>query len=42
MAGKQITQNPATSAAMGVAVMWIGFVVLAALTLILYRRLLKT
>jgi lipopolysaccharide export LptBFGC system permease protein LptF len=42
MAGKQITQNPATSAAMGVTVMWIGFVVLAALTLILYRRLLKT
>jgi lipopolysaccharide export LptBFGC system permease protein LptF len=42
MAGKQITKNPSTSAAMGVAVMWIGFVVLAALTLILYRRLLKT
>jgi lipopolysaccharide export LptBFGC system permease protein LptF len=41
MAGKQLTTNPATSAAMGVIVMWIGFVVLAALTLILYRRLLK-
>jgi lipopolysaccharide export LptBFGC system permease protein LptF len=42
MAGKQITQNPSTSAAMGVTVMWTGFVILAVLTLVLYRRLLKT
>jgi lipopolysaccharide export LptBFGC system permease protein LptF len=42
LAGKQITENPATSAAMGVTVMWMGFVVLGVLTLILYRRLLKT
>jgi lipopolysaccharide export LptBFGC system permease protein LptF len=42
MAGKQITQNPATSAAAGVSVMWTGFVVLVVLTLFLYRRLLKT
>jgi lipopolysaccharide export LptBFGC system permease protein LptF len=42
MAGRQITKNPATSAMMGVAVMWAGFIVLGILTLVLYRRLLRT
>jgi lipopolysaccharide export LptBFGC system permease protein LptF len=42
MAGRQITKNPATSAMIGVMVMWAGFIVLGILTLILYRRLLRT
>lgn len=42
LAGRQITKNPSTSATAGVMVMWTGFVVLGILTLILYRRLLRT
>jgi lipopolysaccharide export LptBFGC system permease protein LptF len=42
LAGRQITKNPATSAFMGIAVMWLGFIVLGTLTLVLYRRLLRT
>jgi lipopolysaccharide export LptBFGC system permease protein LptF len=42
LAGRQITKNPATSALTGISVMWLGFIVLGILTLILYRRLLRT
>ena len=42
MSGKQITKNASTTATMGIAVMWLGLVVLTLLTVYLYRRLLKT
>ena len=42
VAGKQITKNPATSAAMGVTTMWLGLILLTGLTALVYRRLLKT
>ncbi|MFZ9010966.1 MAG: LptF/LptG family permease [Anaerohalosphaeraceae bacterium] len=42
LAGKEMTKNPSTPAMTGVSVMWIGLVVLAALTLWIYRKLLRT
>ena len=42
LAGKEMTKNPSTPAMTGVAVMWIGLVVLVALTLWIYRKLLRT
>jgi lipopolysaccharide export LptBFGC system permease protein LptF len=42
LAGRQITKNPATSALTGISVMWLGFIALGILTLVLYRRLLRT
>ncbi len=42
VAGKQITKNDATTAAMGVTTMWLGLILLTLLTICLYRRLLKT
>lgn len=42
VAGKQITKNPATTAAMGVMTMWAGLILLTLLTIFIYRRLLKT
>jgi lipopolysaccharide export LptBFGC system permease protein LptF len=42
LAGRQITKNPATSALAGITIMWMGFITLGILTLILYRRLLRT
>jgi hypothetical protein len=42
LAGRQITKNPSVSALAGIATMWIGFFALGILTLILYRRLLRT
>lgn len=42
VAGKQITKNPATTAAMGVTTMWAGLIVLTLITVLFYRRLLKT
>jgi lipopolysaccharide export LptBFGC system permease protein LptF len=42
VAGKQITNNQATTAAMGVTTMWMGLVLLTLLTIFLYRRLLRT
>ena len=42
LAGRQITKNPATSAFTGITIMWLGFIVLGILTLVLYRRLLRT
>jgi len=42
LSGKELTKNPSTPAMTGVAVMWIGLAVLAALTLWIYRKLLRT
>ncbi|OQY08072.1 MAG: hypothetical protein B6I25_00215 [Planctomycetales bacterium 4572_13] len=42
LAGKELTKNPSTPALTGVAVMWLGLVVLAILTLWIYRKLLRT
>ena len=42
LAGKEMTKNPSTPAMTGVAVMWIGLVVLVTLTLWIYRKLLRT
>jgi hypothetical protein len=42
LAGKEMTKNPATPAMTGVAVMWTGLIVLMALTLWIYRKLLRT
>jgi len=42
LAGKELTKNPSTPAMTGVAVMWIGLAVLVALTLWIYRKLLRT
>lgn len=42
VSGKQITTNPATTATLGVITMWAGLVLLTLLTVLLYRRLLRT
>ncbi len=42
LAGKNLTKNPSTPAMTGVAVMWLGLVVLVILTLWVYRKLLRT
>lgn len=42
VAGKQITKNPATTATLGVVMMWSGLILLTLLTIFLYRRLLRT
>lgn len=42
LSGKEMTKNPSTPALAGVTVMWIGLVVLAILTLWIYRKLLRT
>ncbi|MBC8379442.1 MAG: LptF/LptG family permease [Planctomycetes bacterium] len=42
LAGKELTKNPSTEASVGISVMWIGLAVLAALTLWIYRKLLRT
>ncbi|MHC4236721.1 MAG: LptF/LptG family permease [Planctomycetota bacterium] len=42
LAGKELTKNPSTPAMTGVAVMWLGLMVLSVLTLWIYRKLLRT
>jgi lipopolysaccharide export LptBFGC system permease protein LptF len=42
LSGKELTKNPATPALTGIAVMWLGLVVLVGLTLWIYRKLLRT
>ena len=42
MAGKDLTKNIATSASVGISVMWAGLLALSILTMIIYRKLLKT
>ena len=41
MAGKDLTKNIATSASVGISVMWTGLLVLSILTIIIYRKLLR-
>ncbi|MCX5636988.1 MAG: hypothetical protein NTX52_04750, partial [Planctomycetota bacterium] len=41
MAGKSLAKNPSTSMTTGIAVMWSGLVVLLAMTVIIYRKLLR-
>ncbi|MCI0498866.1 MAG: LptF/LptG family permease [Planctomycetales bacterium] len=42
LSGKELTKNPATPAATGVLVMWVGLAVLAIVTVWVYRKLLRT
>ena len=42
MAGKDLTKNAATSASVGISVMWVALLVLSILTIIIYRKLLRT
>lgn len=42
LSGKELTRNPATPAATGVALIWVGLVALLVLTLLIYRKLLRT
>lgn len=42
LSGKALTNNPASPAATGIAVMWTGLAVLIVMTLIVYRKLLRT
>ncbi|MHC5059908.1 MAG: LptF/LptG family permease [Planctomycetota bacterium] len=42
LAGKDLTKNPSVPATVGIAVMWSGLVLLSGLTIIMYRKLLKT
>ncbi len=42
LSGKALTKHPDTTAAAGIAVMWTGLIVLVMLTLVIYRKLLRT
>ncbi|HOK95405.1 MAG TPA: LptF/LptG family permease [Anaerohalosphaeraceae bacterium] len=42
LSGKELTKNPAAPAMTGVTVMWTGLIVLGIVTLISYRKLLRT
>ena len=42
MTGKELTKNRATSMESGIMVMWIGLAALSVITLVIYRKLLKT
>lgn len=42
LSGKAMTTNPSTTPAMGVMIMWTGLAVLICLTLVVYRKLLRT
>jgi len=42
LAGKDLTKNPAVPAATGIMVMWSGLVILSAVAIVVYHRLLKT
>lgn len=42
LSGKALTTNPSTPASTGIAVMWTGLGVLVVLTLLVYRKLLRT
>ena len=42
LAGKDLTKNPSVPATVGIAVMWSGLILLSLLTVVIYRKLLKT
>jgi hypothetical protein len=42
LAGKDLTKNPSVPATVGIAVMWSGLILLSALAIVIYHKLLKT